>query len=78
MKMFFYALFRLGQKNPDEAFSFLLWLISAAIEVGIVSLVVAGIAKLIDKNKDFGDWFIGSCIVTGIIEVIFLIIQLCS
>lgn len=75
---FFYSLFKLGSKYPEESFSFIVWLISAALEVGIFSLVIAGVAKLIDDKQDFGEWFGGSCIVLGIIEVILLIIGLCS
>ncbi|MCQ2307706.1 MAG: hypothetical protein MJ000_09130 [Bacteroidales bacterium] len=74
----FYQLFRLGSKYPEESFSFIVWLISAALEVGIISLVVAGVAKLIDDSNDFGEWFGGSCIVLGIIEIILLVIGLLS
>ena len=54
--------------------SFFEWLISAAIETLIVSLIVGGIAKAC--GKDFGEWFSGSCGVVGTIEFIFYVIAL--
>ena len=48
--------------------SFVGWLISAAIETVILSLIVGGIAKLCDK--DFGEWFQGAFYVIGGIELV--------
>lgn len=69
---FIYQLF----KHPDETFTFLGWLIPTIIEVVILSLIIAGIAKLLDK--DFEEWFKGSCVVLGIIEVLLVILSLFS
>lgn len=70
-----FRLFKFASENPEEAGSFLGWLICAAIETAIISLVVAVIASKV-FDQDFGDWFGGSCIVVGIIEIILGIISL--
>lgn len=62
--------FRWMAKNPEEAGTFLGWLIASAIEVAIISVLVAGLARMVNEKNDFGEWFVGSCMVFGIIEVI--------
>ncbi|MBE6307202.1 MAG: hypothetical protein E7084_06050 [Bacteroidales bacterium] len=65
-------LFFLLQGFKTGGISFFEWLISAAIETIIISLIVGGIAKVC--GKDFGEWFSGSCSVVGFIQLIFYVI----
>jgi len=67
---FFKWLFKLMSENPEETGSFFGWLIASAIEVAIISVLVAGLARMVNEKNDFGEWFVGSCMVFGIIEVI--------
>lgn len=74
--MKWFGVFKLVQwfwNDPDTAVPFLVWLIAAAIETVIISLVVGVIASKV-FDKDFDDWFGGSCIVVGILEFILYII----
>jgi len=71
-----YGFFRLVQwlwKDPDTAVPFLVWLIAAAIETVIISLVVGFIADKV-FDQDFDNWFGKSCVVVGILEFILYII----
>ena len=61
-------------ENPEASVTLIAWLISAAIETAILSLVIAGVAKLVDEKKDFKEWFKGSFIVVGILEIIALFV----
>ena len=56
---YFIPFFKWAMRNPDEAGSFLGWLIGSAIEVAIISVIVDAIARMVNKDNDFGDWFIG-------------------
>ena len=67
--VFFRSMFKWASEDTEGFLTFIIWLIIAAIECGIVSLVVAAIAaKLFDK--DFDEWFGGSFIVMAAIEII--------
>ena len=67
--VFFRSMFKWASEDTGEFLTFIIWLIRAAIECGIVSFVVAVIAaKLFDK--DFDEWFGGSLIVMAAIEII--------
>jgi len=66
-----YGIFRilqLASSDVDGFVALIVWLIVAAIECGVISLVVAGIAKLCDK--DFEEWFAGTFAVVAILEII--------
>lgn len=71
MKALVYFLFRGFQMHGT---SFIGWIVSAAIETLILSLIVGGIAKLC--GKDFTEWFQGAFGVVGAIEIIIGIIAL--
>lgn len=51
------------------------WLLATCVEVTIISLVVASIAKF-GFNKEFSDFFKGSFVVVGIIEILIAIIEI--
>lgn len=68
--------FKWMTKDPEGAGMFLGWLIASAIEVAIISVIVAGLARMVNEKNDFGEWFVGSCMVFGIIEVILGIVNL--
>lgn len=69
-------IFRWMSNNPDEAGSFIGWLIAAAIEVAIISVLVAGLARMVNEKNNFEEWFGGSCMVFGAIEVLLGIVSL--
>lgn len=72
MAKYAYGIFRILRwvyDDPDTAVPFLVWLIFAAIETAIISLVVGFVASKL-FNKDFDEWFGGSCVVVGILELI--------
>ena len=69
-------IFKWMAKDPEGAGMFLGWLIASAIEVAIISVIVAGLARMVNEKNDFGEWFVGSCMVFGIIEVILGIVNL--
>lgn len=73
-----YKLFQNFSKDPEGTISFLGWLVGAAIETAIISVIVAAIAHASNKDNDFGEWFVGSCIVVGIVEIILGFIGLVS
>lgn len=61
-------------QSDSEIGAVISYLIGAAIECIVLSLIISGIATLV-FDKDFEEWFTGSIIVVGIIEVmIFLAI----
>lgn len=70
----FYMLRKGFSENPEGTVTLVAWLISAAIESAIVSLVIAGIAKLVNEKVDFKEWFKGAFIVVGILEIIALLV----
>ncbi len=80
MKAGLYVLFKylFTGTNDEEKMSFLVWLIVAAIETAFISVIVAAIAHGIDKKNDFGEWFGGSFVVVGIIQIIIGLITACS
>jgi uncharacterized membrane protein len=65
-----YKLLECFSNNPEGAVSLIVWLISAVIETAIISAVVAAIAFVSNNENDFGEWFSGSCVVVGILEII--------
>lgn len=65
-----YRLLKAFLNDPEGFLDIIVWLISAAIEAAIISLAVAAIAKLIKKDNDFEEWFVGSFMVVGILEII--------
>ena len=74
-----YAIMRtlkFASENPEGFGMFIGWLIGAAIATIIVSLIVAGVARLF--GKDFEDWFSKTALVWGGIEIISGIIFLVS
>lgn len=77
MKAYYFIPFlKWASRNPEEAGSIIGWLIGSAIEVVIISLIVAGIARMVNEKNVYEEWFVGSCVVFGIIEVLFGIISL--
>ncbi len=63
------AFLRWLSQDPDTRVPFLGWLIAAVIETVIISLIVGLVAEKV-CDKEFDDWFSGSCIVVGILEII--------
>lgn len=61
----------LDKKGIDD------WLIGAAIETVIISLIIAGVISLF-FDGEFNESFRGSFIVIGIIEIIVALIYSCS
>lgn len=57
---------------------FLVWLIITAIQTAIISVIIAAIAHGIDKKNDFEEWFGGSFVVVGIIQIILWIVISCA
>lgn len=76
MKYLAFGIYKWASQDMDSFLVFIIWLIVAAIESGIVALIVAGIAKLCDK--DFEEWFAGAFGIMAVIEVINGIILLLS
>ena len=74
--MFLYFLFRTANSS-DEGFSFVMWLIFAAIETVVIAGIVGGIAAFF-FNKKFEDVFMPTAVVVGILEIIIGLATACS
>ncbi|MEE0961373.1 MAG: hypothetical protein U0L54_02360 [Bacteroidales bacterium] len=70
-----YALIRALFNDPVGLIGLIIWVIAAAIETAIISAVVALIAKVFFE-KDFEEFFGGTFVVVGIIEIILGLISL--
>ena len=75
LSRFVYELFQNPERTTEDTFSLLGWLIPTAIEIAIISLIVAGIAAVF-YGKDFWESFQGSCVVVAIIEIILFVLAL--
>lgn len=65
-----YKIFQSFVRDPENTTFGIIWLIGVAIDAAIISLIIAAIARLVDKNNDFGEWFTTGFVVVCIIEII--------
>lgn len=59
--------------GEDTQISLIAWLIIAAIETLVISVIVAAIAKAC--GEEFDEWFGGSIVVVGVIEIIIALVS---
>lgn len=72
--MKYFALLKFMEKEPGLFFSLLLGAISSAINAVLLSLIIAGIATLFDK--DFKEFFQGSFYVIFWINIVLMFISI--